>query len=164
MRKLTVLIGLLLLGWVIAGWVAPDALPGFMAPGVPGLDPGYTHTYTACGQALKTGQPDEALAIVDEFLLGPGASGPDAQTAWGLRAQTLARGAALIDSPADRGQMWRVLRVAGRRPLTEWIVLATAFGFLAGAALSRLRDKRVIVDTYPIGPRPWQNLPKPMMD
>lgn len=164
MHRLAYLLGIVLLAWVATAWLAPGVLPGFMAPGVPGLDPGYEVTYAAWQSALAGHRPDEALAAVDEFLLGPGASGPEAQSAWGMRAQTFQRGAAFVESPAERGQLWRLARVAARRPVVEWITLVSALGLIVGGWLSGRRREPILVETRPTGPRPWQHLPPPMMD
>lgn len=162
-RVVTVL-GLLMLAWVVTAWTAPAVLPGFLAPGVPGLDPGYEATYAAWDAALRDHRPEDALAAVDEFLLGPGASGPEAQSAWGMRAQALQRGAVFVESPAERGQTWRLTRVAARRPLQEWIALAIAAGLMTAGWLSGRRREPILVETRPVGPRPFQNLPPPLVD
>lgn len=163
--RLSLPLGLLLVLWVALAWTVPERLPGFLAPGVPGLDPGYQATYDACEGALKAGRAEEALLAVDEFLLGPGASGPDAQSVWGLRARALQRGATFVESPAERGQLWRLGRVAARRPLAEWVGLGVAGVLFLGAWLSWRASRPVHVETRPaVGPRPYQNLPPPMMD
>lgn len=164
MNRLVIALGLLMFGWVATAWIAPGVLPGFLAPGVAGLDPGYEATYAAWDAALRDHRPEDALAAVDEFLLGPGASGPEAQSAWGMRAQTFQRGATFVESPAQRGQAWRLARVAARRPVQEWIALAIAGGLLLAGWLSGRRREPILVETRPTGPRPWQNLPPPMVD
>jgi hypothetical protein len=164
MHRLACLLGLLLVLWVALSWCAPGVLPGFLAPGVPGLDPGYEVTYAAWSE-LEAARPAEALEATDEFLLGPGASGPDARSVWAMRDQALRRGGGGVDSPAARGQLWRLRRVAARRPVVEWIGLVTALGLFAGAWLSSRQRQPILVDMRPgVGPRPWQNLPPPQMD
>jgi len=145
------------LGFVAASWLAPERLPRGLRPEVRGLASTYEETYALWDEATEAHRHDAALAHCDEFLLGPGGAGSEAQSVWAMRALSQAKGASYRGTPAERGQAWRLARVAARRPASEWGVLglgACALLLFAASFLKPKKRRRDDEDRGPVGPRP----------
>jgi hypothetical protein len=106
----------------------PELPKGTEVPEVYGLAPDYALVYARWLQALRAEDPGEALAVVDEYLLGGGAD--RAEDAHTLRALAVAAGAEGPATPEAREQVWRYQRLASRRPDEDWALL-----FLGGCLL-----------------------------
>ncbi len=132
------------------GWTRPDLLPREVrAPGAP-----FDEVYAAWDAALKARRHDEALALVDEYLLFGEDLERYREDARGMRTLALRRGARGPERAEDRDLRWRVERCVARRPWREGGLALVALGLTLSGVLSIVRRPRRRPPPEVLGPRP----------
>lgn len=144
------LLAALLVAGLVLGWTRPDLLPPQVrASGLP-----YAQAYDAWEAALKAKRHDEALAVVDEFLLFGQDVDRYREDARGMRLLAQRRGGKGPARAADRDLRWRVERCVRRHPAREGGLAVGALALAASGVLSILRRPRRREPLEVLGPRP----------
>ncbi len=146
---LLTLAALLVVGLVV-GWTRPGLLPAELRP--EGLR--FERVYADWEQALKARRHDDALAIVDEYLLFGADLATYEQDARGMRLLAVRRGASGPETADGRDLRWRAERFAARRSAREWAAAAAACALAVWGVVAILRRPRPRAPVEVIGPRP----------
>lgn len=130
-------------------WLRPALLPEDLRP--PGLR--YEAVYGEWDQLHKAKRHDDALALIDEYLLGGADLSEYGQDARSMRLLSARSGGKGPPTAEERPLEWRLERFAHRRTPREWGALAGAllFGVLG---VTRLPARRRTRDVEVLGPRP----------
>lgn len=147
---LLLLLAALLCAALVVGWTRPDLLPPDLR--APGLR--YEEAYAAWDADMKAQRRDEALAVVDEYLLFGEDLDRYQEDARNMRALALARGAKGPAAASDRDLRWRAERFAARRPPRDWAALVAAFVLGLSGVLAIVRRPRRPAPVEVLGPRP----------
>lgn len=145
------LLAALLAAGLVLGWARPDVLP----PQVRAPGPTFEQAYGEWDAALKAGRFDDALAIVDEFVLFGEDVEDHREDARGMRLLAVRRGADGPGAADDRDLRWRAERCIARRPAREWGLAAAACALALSGVVSIVRRPRGPPPPVEfVGPRP----------
>lgn len=164
-QALFVVAALVLGAWLLLAWLDPARLPPALRPSTPTAPP-FEPFETAWRDLLRQRRYDEALELVDDYLVRGGATGEHAARALEMRRTSRTFGATGPAHPDERPLAWRARRWLGQRSGSEWSGVAVgALAALLAAQVVRVRRRRRRAATADAPPEdPWAGVPLHLRD